>query len=164
MMTATQPRTVDVRTSGFQYLFNVRRMAPEGPWSATWRAPDSDLALTTFMPENSAQEIILADAEPELQPGAPETLQYFLARNALPIDDPGSDLSSTYITVSEPHRGPGRTGRAPTEAAHATEHAWAWRLPMTAARTWCTARSTPRPAAPGARATPSYRPPVSSRW
>lgn len=123
-VTATQPRTVDVRTSGFQYLFNVRRMAPEGPWSATWRDPDSDLALTTFMPENSAQEIILADAEPELQPGAPETLQYFLARNALPIDDPDSDLSSTYITVSEPHRGPGRVqGVRRLEAAHATEHA-----------------------------------------
>lgn len=121
---APHPRTVDVRTSGFQYLFNVRRMTPDGSWSATWRDPESDLALTTFMPAQCAQEIILADAEPELQPGAPETLQYFLARNALPEDATGNDLSSTYVTVSEPHRGPGRVrGVRRLDAISATAHA-----------------------------------------
>lgn len=122
---ATHPRSVDVRTSGFQYLFHPRRMAPEGPWSATWRDPEEDLALTMFMPQASAQEIILADAEPELQPGAPPTLQYLLARNAVPADQPDrSDLASTYVTVSEPHRGDARVQQVRRlDAAQAVEHA-----------------------------------------
>ncbi len=122
---ATHPRSVDVRTSGFQYLFHPRRMSPEGPWSATWRDPEEDLALTMFMPQRSAGEIILADAEPELQPGAPETLQYLLARNAIPADEPDrSDLASTYVSVSEPHRGPARVHQVRRlDAAQAVEHA-----------------------------------------
>ncbi|MBD3293010.1 MAG: hypothetical protein GF393_08810, partial [Armatimonadia bacterium] len=102
---ANRPRSVDVRTSGFQYLFNVRRMRPDGTWSATWRDPAEDLALTMWMPGDSASEVILADAEAELKPGHPDTLQYVLARNELPIESTDSDLSSTYIAVVEPHRG-----------------------------------------------------------
>lgn len=105
----TSPRIADIRSSGFQYLFNIRRMQPQGEWSATWRDPVDDLALTMLMPEGCTQEAILADAEPELKPGHPKTLQYVLARNALPEDAPGDDLSSTYITLSEPHRGPALT-------------------------------------------------------
>ncbi|GEM_PF-764627 len=104
-LNADRPRSVDVRTSGFQYLYNVRRMTPEGTWSATWRKPDEDLALTLWMPGESASEVILADAEPELQPGAPESLQYLLARNEVAADSTESDLSSTYVAVAEPHKG-----------------------------------------------------------
>jgi len=102
-----EPRVWDPATSGFQYLYNVRRMKPAGAWSATWRDPETKLALTMHMPEQSANapggasEIILADAEPELQPGAPKSLQYVLARNV----SEGDDLQSAFVTVSEPHEG-----------------------------------------------------------
>ncbi len=100
-------------------------MSPDGAWSATWRDPETDLALTMFMPERSAGEIILADAEAELKPSHPPTLQYVLARNSLPADESeASDLSSTYITVSEPHQGPARVqGVRRLGALTAVEHA-----------------------------------------
>jgi len=106
-LAATTPQTADIRSSGFQYLFNVRRMKPDSTWSATWRKPDEDLALTMTMPAGCADEIILADAEAELKPQHPDTLQYVLARNLL-ADDAGTEaaLSSTYIAVAEPHKGP----------------------------------------------------------
>ncbi len=105
----SSPRVSDIRSSGFQYLFNVRRMHPQAEWSATWREPEDDLALTMFMPEGCTQEAILADAEAELKPGHPDTLQYVLARNLLPDGAADDNLSSTYITISEPHRGPALT-------------------------------------------------------
>ncbi len=95
------PTVGDPRTSGFQYLFNVRRMKPKGAWSATWRDPQEDLALTTTVPAGVAEEVILADSEAELKPKHPDTLQYFLARNQSGKDD----LTSIYISVSEAHRG-----------------------------------------------------------
>ena len=98
---AEEPRVWDPADSGFQYLYNVRRMKPAGAWSATWRNPEDNLALTMTMPEQTAQEMILAEAEPELQPGAPKSLQYVLARNTSERDD----LASTFVTVSEPHQG-----------------------------------------------------------
>jgi hypothetical protein len=98
-----EPRVWDPSSSGFQYLFNVRRMKPQTAWSATWRDPEKNLALTMTMPEQSAGEIILADAEPELKPNHPKTLQYVLARNATENEE---DLQSTFVTVSEPHVGP----------------------------------------------------------
>lgn len=79
-------------------------MRPEGAWSATWRDPKEDLALTMTAPSGIATEVILADAEAELKPKHPRTLQYILARN---VRQPGSQspLRSCHITVSEPHRG-----------------------------------------------------------
>ncbi len=104
---ATQPRMVDMLTSGFQYLFNVRRMRPEGTWSATWRNSEDDLALTMTMPAGCAQEVILADAEAELKPGHPNTLQYVLGRNVLEDAQAEEEgLHSAFISVSEPHKGP----------------------------------------------------------
>ncbi len=97
------PIASDIRTSGFQYLFNSRSMKPEGAWSATWHNPENDLALTMNVPEGCAQEAILCDAEAELYPRHPKTLQYILARNAAP--DGQAPLDSTCITVSEPHKG-----------------------------------------------------------
>jgi hypothetical protein len=101
---ATSPRAFNTSGSGFQYLYNIRRMQPQSAWSATWRDPNQDLALTATMPRGCAKEVILADAEPELQPGAPKSLQYFLARNEAAGND--ADLMSTYVTVAEPHKGP----------------------------------------------------------
>lgn len=98
---AEEPRVWDPSTSGFQYLYNIRHMQPQGPWSATWRDPETKLALTMTMPEQSAGEVILADAEPELQPGAPKSLQYVLARNVSDKDN----LQSTFVAVAEPHVG-----------------------------------------------------------
>ncbi|MGI5818046.1 MAG: heparinase II/III domain-containing protein [Armatimonadota bacterium] len=123
---AEQPRLVNPRTSGFQYLFNVRRMQPDGTWSATWRDPDEDLALTMWMPGECAGEVILADAEAELKPRHPDTLQYVLARNELPEESGGSDLASTYIAVAEPHRGDAKVRTVERmEAVEAAEHATA---------------------------------------
>jgi len=99
-------RMSDIRTSGFQYLFNVRRMKPAGAWSATWRKPDEDLALTMTMPAGCADEVILADAEAELKPKHPDTLQYVLGRNVLAEQaDAEQGLYSAFISVSEPHLG-----------------------------------------------------------
>jgi hypothetical protein len=105
---APEPRTWDPADSGFQYLFNVRRMHPEGTWSTTWRDPANNLALTLTMPQGCAQEVILADAEPELQPGAPKSLQYLLARNAAPAGQ--GDVASSYVNVIEPHVGVAKVG------------------------------------------------------
>ncbi|MBD3292287.1 MAG: hypothetical protein GF393_05145, partial [Armatimonadia bacterium] len=119
-----QPRVFDPRSSGFQYLFNVRRMQPEGAYSATWRDPDEDLALTMWMPEETADEVILCDAEAELKPDHPDTLQYVLARNEAPLEDTEGELSSQYITVSEPHRGEALVQSVRRmEAIEAAEHA-----------------------------------------
>lgn len=89
---------------GFQGLFNIRRMSPKGAWSATWRNPDDDLALTMTMPAGCAQEVITADGVPELTPGAPDTIQYVLGRNVRPQQD-DDELLSNYVAVAEPHRG-----------------------------------------------------------
>jgi len=104
-LATASPRAVDLRTSGFQYLFNVRRMRPGGAWSATWRDAAQDLALTMTMPAGAAQEVILADAEPELKPGHPDTLQYVLARNVLGAEVRKGGLRSAFVAVAEPHRG-----------------------------------------------------------
>ncbi len=100
------PIVRDRRRSGFNYIFNVRRMKPQGMWSATWRKLDEDVAMTVTMPAGCTQEVIAGDAIPELQPGNPETMQYVLGRNALPDDAAGEErLFSTYTAVVEPHRG-----------------------------------------------------------
>jgi hypothetical protein len=128
---AQAPVILGAATSGFQYLFNVRRMAPEGTWSATWRDPDEDLALTMTVPAGTAETAILADAEPELKPNHPDTLQYVLLRRKR-ADDAEKDLDSTFITVSEPHRGNARVtgvdrlkpaeGNAPENAVGVAVH------------------------------------------
>ncbi|MCD6362113.1 MAG: heparinase II/III family protein [Armatimonadetes bacterium] len=105
-LSAGGPDVKDISTAGFQYLFHVRRMTPPGTWSATWRKPDEDLALTMTMPGGCAREVILADAEPELQPGNPETQQYVLGRNVLGEGEkPEGGLLSKFVAVIEPHRG-----------------------------------------------------------
>ena len=95
-------------SSGYQGLFKVHRMSPPGQWSATWRKPDEDLSLTMTMPSGCAQQAIAAEGEPELVPGSPETIQYVLARNRLAASGAEAEemLSSRFISVSEPHRGP----------------------------------------------------------
>jgi len=108
-MDREEPRLADLSMSGFQYLRNIRRMKPEGSWSATWREPDEDLALTMTMPAGCCQQVILADAEPELKPGHPDTLQYVFGRNAVePQALPEAGLASTFIAVIEPHKGPAK--------------------------------------------------------
>lgn len=104
---AAEPRIWDPADSGYQYLQNIRRMQPAGGWSATWRDPASNRALTMTMPAGSAREVVLADAEPELQPGAPPSLQYLLARNQV---SQGDDLKSTYVNVITPYQGTNPVG------------------------------------------------------
>ncbi len=107
------PRVVGNGTSGYHGLYNVRRMTPDGMWRASWRKPDEDLGLTMTMPAGIAQEVIVCDASPELQPGNPEEIQYVLARRMLPAVriDAGDELLSTFVATAEPHRGePAITG------------------------------------------------------
>ncbi len=94
-------------TSGYHGLYNVRRMSPKGVWAATWTKADEDLGLTMTMPAGCAQEVIVADASPELQPGNPDVIQYVLGRNELPGEEVevGEELLSKYVAVIEPHRG-----------------------------------------------------------
>lgn len=102
-----QPRVIGDGSSGYHGLYNVRRMSPDGAWSATWAKADEDLGLTMTMPAGCAGEVIVADASPELQPGNPEVIQYVLARNVLPEEqvEAGDQLLSKYVSVIEPHRG-----------------------------------------------------------
>ncbi len=99
------PAVLDLSTSGFQYLYDVRRARPDGGWSATWSLPDDDLHLTVHVPDGCAGEAIVALAEPELQPGAPDKLEYLLGRN---VAGGGAPLESTYAAVVEPYRGAAR--------------------------------------------------------
>lgn len=90
------------KTSGFQYLFNVRRAdAPAEPWGATWSKPDEDIHLRLTSLPTSVDEVVLADAEPELKPNHPETMPYLLAFNTAD----GAELASDFAAVVEPHRG-----------------------------------------------------------
>jgi hypothetical protein len=102
-----QPPLLTGSTSGFHGLRNVRRMSPQGNWSATWHKADEDLWLTMTMPAGCAREVIVADASPELQPGNPDVIQYVLGRNSLPHEQAtaGEGLSSKYVAVIEPHKG-----------------------------------------------------------
>ncbi|MFP3902817.1 MAG: heparinase II/III family protein, partial [Armatimonadota bacterium] len=116
----TRPQFYDVRTSGYQYLFDVRRGHPEGGWSATWADPESGLALTMTAPAESMEEVILAKAEAELKPRHPDTLDYVLGRNVLSTAGDG-ELASDYIVAAEPHRGePGIRKVERLEASDAT--------------------------------------------
>jgi len=102
-----QPFVFGDGTSGYHGLYNVRRMSPNGGWTATWTKADENLGLTMIMPAGCAQEVIVADASPELQPGNPDVIQYVLGRNLLPDEgvEVGDELFSKYIAVIEPHQG-----------------------------------------------------------
>ncbi len=102
-----EPIVQDIRSSGFNYLFNIRRMQPQGMWSATWRKPDEDVAMTVTMPAGCVAEVILGDGIPELQPGNPDTIQYTLGHNQLPEAQAqqGEELFRNYVAVVEPHTG-----------------------------------------------------------
>lgn len=101
---AQEPPVANTVSSGFQGLFNVQRMKPQGAWSATWTNPDKKVSVTMTMPQDCAQEVIVADGEPEAQPGNPRHIKYALGRN---VAEPSPDgLLSKFIAVIEPHTGP----------------------------------------------------------
>ncbi len=101
---AAEPVLAEAGQSGFQYLFNIRRMKPTGSWSAMWTKPDEGLSMTTTVPAGCVQEVITGDGIPELQPGNPNTIQYVLGHNELDTDGDQA-LFRSYIAVTEPHRG-----------------------------------------------------------
>ncbi|MCD6362201.1 MAG: hypothetical protein J7M38_15185, partial [Armatimonadetes bacterium] len=108
-----EPLFTGGETSGYHGLYNVRRMSPEGMWRACWRKPDEDLGLTMTMPAGIAQQVIVCDASPELQPGNPDEIQYVLGRRVLPdaAMDEGETLTSTFVAAVEPHRGAPKIAR-----------------------------------------------------
>ncbi|MGE5532328.1 MAG: heparinase II/III family protein, partial [Bacteroidota bacterium] len=99
---ATEATAGESVSSGFQGLWNVQRMKPEGGWATSWTQPEKKVTVTMTMPAGCAQEIIVADGEPEAQPGNPRTIKYALARNT---GKPGEALLSNYVSVVEPHVG-----------------------------------------------------------
>jgi hypothetical protein len=91
------------QSSGFQYLFNVQRAhigSTPDTASATWKSQTDDTALNLTL-LNPPAELIAADAEPELQPGAPETMKYLLARR----QSDKEPLSSVFAAIIEPSNG-----------------------------------------------------------
>lgn len=105
---ADEPIVRDMSTSGFNYIFNVRRMEPEGIWSATFAKPDNEPALTMTMPAGCVEEVILGDGVPELQPGNPEKMPWVLGHNQLTREQfrAGERLFRNYVATIEPHNGP----------------------------------------------------------
>ena len=91
--------------SGFQYLFNVQQGSPAGAFTSVWKSSQDDTALHMTLLDPPAT-VFAADCEPELQPGAPETMKYLIARRT--GDATKKDLSSTYAAVIEPVKGEGR--------------------------------------------------------
>lgn len=110
---AEQPAVPIEVSSGFQGLFNVRRLQPQAGWGATWSNPDANLNVTLTVPAGCAQEVIIADGEPEAQVGNPHTIEYLLGRNR------GEDLLSKYVAVVEPHQGPAAVSDVTLLAAEA---------------------------------------------
>ncbi len=107
-MGTDEPIVRDMSTSGFNYIFNVRRMKPQGQWSATFAKPNNEPALTMTMPAGCVDEVILGDAVPELQPGNPETMPYVLGHSQLTKEQfrAGERLFRNYVATIEPHSGP----------------------------------------------------------
>lgn len=85
-----------MKTGGYQWLTKPRRGKPEASWSANWFLKDKGLGLKMTMLDGSAQEVIVADGEPEAKPDYPEKMEYVLARN-----DTGA---STYVSIIEPYK------------------------------------------------------------
>lgn len=113
-------------SSGFQYLFNVRRGQPgqtgfaAEPWGATWSEPDEKAHLRMTALPTAVTEVVLADCEPELKPKHPETMPYLLAFNGSGSPEAAGDLRSDFVAVVEPYQeeaGLGRMRRLPAEGA-----------------------------------------------
>jgi hypothetical protein len=85
-----------MKTGGYQWLTKPRRGKPKASWSANWFVKDKGLGLKMTMLGGSAQEVIVADGEPEAKPDYPEKMEYVLARN-----DTGA---STYVSIIEPYK------------------------------------------------------------
>ena len=86
-----------MKTGGYQYLFNPRRGNPTGKWSADWLREDTGQGLRMTMLPGSAQEVIVADSEPDAKPGYPEKMEYIYTRN--------KGGSSAYVSIVEPYQG-----------------------------------------------------------
>ncbi|MFO7946824.1 MAG: hypothetical protein R6V19_08410, partial [Armatimonadota bacterium] len=102
--TVEAPTVVGTNTSGFEFLYDVQRMKPEGEWSATFTHPEDNVAVTMRMPDGCAQEVITALTEPPLQPGNPATIRYVLGHN-LREHNSEQPLFRNYIATVEPHHG-----------------------------------------------------------
>jgi len=93
----------DYYGSGYYYLERPRIGKPEGAWRATWndrrdaRCPRS---LRLHVPAGVCQELIVAQAEPELAPGHPKRMDWLLLRNRA---DRSAPAQSTYVGIIEPY-------------------------------------------------------------
>lgn len=78
------------------YLFNVRRGAPSGTWSATWTGKDS--GIRAIFPRQSIGEAVIADGRPPRRADHPDSVRFVLLRNT------GEDVASSFVAVLQPFR------------------------------------------------------------
>lgn len=90
-------------TGGYQWLKSPRRGKTDTNWSANWFVKDKELGLKMTMLGGCAEEIIVADGEPEAFPDYPDKMEYVLGRN--------ESNFSTYISVIEPYKKKPNLGR-----------------------------------------------------
>lgn len=111
-------------TSGFQYLFNVRRAPPPAqPWGATWSSSSEPVHLRMTSLTTGATEVVLADCEPELKPDHPKTMPYLLAFNGTEEMAEGEELNSDFVAVVEPYVTEATLGRMSRLATEGAPHA-----------------------------------------
>ena len=85
------------RGGGYSYLYDVRRGQPQGGWTASWTAKDSDVGLKMHLARTG--EAIVAHGDPPRKPGNPKRLTYVLLRNE------GDSVQSRFVNVLEPYAG-----------------------------------------------------------
>lgn len=113
----------DRSASGYAWLSNVSRGAPEGAFSVDWpildpydlKQPDEPIHLRLTM-LSDVDELALADGRtPRNKKGNPNPLRYMLARRT------GTDLSSRFVSVIEPYNGAPLVASARTVPVEVTE-------------------------------------------
>ena len=66
------------RSSGYDYLRNVRRFKPREVWCVKWVGRD-DCRLAYYMP--AFPEVLVCDGEPPTKPDYPESMEFVVVRN-----------------------------------------------------------------------------------
>jgi hypothetical protein len=97
-----QPKT-NYHGSGYYYLEDPRYAKPTKAWTATWtdrHDPNRPRGLRLHVSDGACQEIVLAQAEPEIDAGNPKRMDWLLLRNRSAGAEPAS---STYLGIIEPY-------------------------------------------------------------
>ncbi|MFW6600072.1 heparinase II/III domain-containing protein [Propionibacteriaceae bacterium Y2011] len=115
--------TADRTKNGYDWLTNVSRGTPSGPYSVDWGVLDPYDVLDPDLPIhlrltmlNDVDEVALADGRaPRNKAGNPDPLRYLLAKRT------GDDLSSRFCSIIQPYNGSPFIRAASQVAVEATE-------------------------------------------